>query len=276
MCDKRRVTHSATDLALDVRAADYPRFLAIQLAPAAARPALYGLTAFAAELGRIAESVSEPLLGHIRLAWWREALEEIAAGGPPRQHPLVAALAAVHAAYPDSWPLLLRMIEARAADLDSGSLAEEAQWLGYLDGTAGALHRAWAVILDAAQAARHEEAIAREARAFAMVGLVRAIPYFHAQGFMRFPEARLDAAGLQDLRPGAPLPALVLPMLAEAEAQLRTPQEWPRSLRPLRALSCAARYYVRAMRQVNGDPYELPKPSLGLVLKIIQMKFLLC
>ena len=68
----------------ELRAADYERFLAIQLASAAKRPALYALTALNTELARIAETVSEPLLGHIRLAWWREALEELLGPSEPR------------------------------------------------------------------------------------------------------------------------------------------------------------------------------------------------
>ena len=85
------------DLVEQVRSGDYHRFLAIQLAPCAKRWALYAIVAFHIEIAIIAEIVSEPLIGHIRLAWWREALEEIEAGKLPRSHPVVLALAQVFA-----------------------------------------------------------------------------------------------------------------------------------------------------------------------------------
>ena len=78
-----------------VRRVDPDRWLATRfIADPAARAdvvALYGLNY---ELARVAGGVSNALMGEIRLTWWREAMEEIAAGKPPRKHPNVEALAA--------------------------------------------------------------------------------------------------------------------------------------------------------------------------------------
>jgi phytoene synthase len=41
-------------------------------APAPRRVLLFALYAFNAEVARIAETVREPMLGAIRLEWWRE------------------------------------------------------------------------------------------------------------------------------------------------------------------------------------------------------------
>lgn len=153
--------HNETILTL--RARDYGRFLCVQLARSAQRPALYTIAAFHAELAHIAHSVSEPLIGHIRLAWWRETLDEISAGKPPRAHPLAQALAELLAAHPDLAPLLYQPIEARAADLESSAIADES----YHDHTAGALHLAWARVLDATAAREHEARILTDARAYA-------------------------------------------------------------------------------------------------------------
>jgi phytoene/squalene synthetase len=66
-----------------VRRVDPDRWLAARfIGDAAARAdviALYGLNY---ELARVAGGVSNALMGEIRLTWWREAMEEVAAGKP--------------------------------------------------------------------------------------------------------------------------------------------------------------------------------------------------
>lgn len=88
--------HAATDalnLPAMVRQRDYRHFLAIQLAPPEKRAGLYALTAFATEMLHIPQHVKEPLAGFMRFAWWREALQEMVDGKPPRAHPMLQALA---------------------------------------------------------------------------------------------------------------------------------------------------------------------------------------
>ena len=57
-----------------VRAHDKDRYLASLYAPAARRPCLFALYAFAIEIGRVRQRVKEPLAGTIRLQWWHEAI----------------------------------------------------------------------------------------------------------------------------------------------------------------------------------------------------------
>lgn len=68
---------SAECLAL-VRAQAHDRFLASLFAPDDKRPALLALYAFDIEISRIAGLVSEPMIGEIRLQWWRDTLESLA------------------------------------------------------------------------------------------------------------------------------------------------------------------------------------------------------
>ena len=56
------------------RSGDPDRALAALFAPRETRADLLALYAFNVELARIAEQVTEPELGAIRLQWWREAL----------------------------------------------------------------------------------------------------------------------------------------------------------------------------------------------------------
>ena len=75
------------------RAADYDRYLSAVFAPAARREALFALIAFNHEIARIPEVVSEPMLGRIRLQWWREVLDAVYAGEPTRRHEVALPLA---------------------------------------------------------------------------------------------------------------------------------------------------------------------------------------
>src|SRR5271154_5336809 len=87
----------ANRLAASVRAADPDRYFSALFAPAQLRPFLFALYAFNAEVARVAETVREPMLGAIRLEWWRETAEG-AARGAPRNHDVARGLALLFAA----------------------------------------------------------------------------------------------------------------------------------------------------------------------------------
>ena len=73
----------------EVRTHDHDRFLTLFFAPSSKRPALIALYAFNLEIARIAETVTEPMMGHIRLQWWRETLQGLPQG-ETRGHPAAA------------------------------------------------------------------------------------------------------------------------------------------------------------------------------------------
>ena len=56
-----------------VREHDRDRFRTVLFAPADRRDALFALYAFNFEVARIPETVSQPMLGQIRLKWWMDA-----------------------------------------------------------------------------------------------------------------------------------------------------------------------------------------------------------
>ena len=99
-----------------VRRHDRDRYLCALFAPAAARQALFALYAFNIEIARVRELVSEAALGRIRLEWWREALDAVAAGAPPR-HEVAQALARAVEAFQLPHAALAALIEAREFDL---------------------------------------------------------------------------------------------------------------------------------------------------------------
>ncbi len=196
-----------------VRRADPDRWLASRfIGDEAARADVVALYAFNHELARASEVARDALMGEIRLTWWREAMEEIAAGKAHRRHPVVDVLA--HS--PIDPLALAAMAEARLADLDPKPFADESAVLDYVDATAGALMALAARRLDAGAEPRHTRAAAR---AWALTGLWRA---GKASGRMRLPDAwneagvkaRVGAALARANADAKGLPAAAFPAMA--------------------------------------------------------------
>jgi phytoene synthase len=223
-----------TDLDALVRRVDPDRWLASRfIADPKARTDVIALYAFNYELARVAGGVSNALMGEIRLTWWREAMEEIAAGQPPRRHPTVEAVAA--AGYPLS--ALAEMAEARMADLDATPFETEGQVLAYVDATAGATAMLAAWRLDP-KADPH--AVQDAARAYGLAGLwrlkragVQRLPADWTQGDVRrrVGEARAKANVALKALPIAAFPAAAPAALAMAQLGARELGELEKRLR---------------------------------------------
>ena len=180
----------ALKLAGLVRGADPDRYLASLFAPARTRPHLYALYAFNHEVARVAESVREPMLGAIRLEWWRETAEG-AAKGSPRPHDVARGLSALFA----ETALKLGDFEAiiRARDFDSSSehFADFAALENYLDATGGGVMRLAAELLGG------DARIVREAAlAYGLTGLLRSLPFHNRRHKLYLPLALLREEGL--------------------------------------------------------------------------------
>lgn len=102
--------------------------LVLPYVPDEARGGWLAVLAFASEVIGAPGRVSNPMLGQIRLAWWREALDEIFGSAPVREHPVVRSMAITLRADEAMKPLLLRTIDGMDAFLTTGtdSSVEEA------------------------------------------------------------------------------------------------------------------------------------------------------
>jgi 15-cis-phytoene synthase len=102
----------------DLRLADPERELAVAYALPARQPALRTLFLLDERFGQIVSSTAEPMIGLMRLAWWREALEKLDQGAAPAE-PLLQAVGS---------RLLCRGIAGAAlAEIEDG-------WAALLDG----------------------------------------------------------------------------------------------------------------------------------------------
>ena len=128
--------------------ADPDRWLSSRFAAGeTARRALVAIYAFDNELGRAPRAASTPIVAEMRLAWWREALEEIRSGVPVRRHPVALALSATVGEYSLDLTLLETLIDARFRELDSRPMTLE-EALEWAEGTGGTCARLAAAVLD--------------------------------------------------------------------------------------------------------------------------------
>jgi phytoene synthase len=174
----------------EVRRFDHDRFLTLAFAPASKQPALLALYAFNIEIARIAELVSEPMLGQIRLQWWRETIEAMDKG-EARGHAVAGALAEARESAAISSQALLQLLDARERDLDDTPLTNLAALEGYAENTSSAVI---AVAVEALGGERTDYALAIKhgGIAYALTGLLRALPSHASQGRLFLPADMLN------------------------------------------------------------------------------------
>lgn len=128
------------------------------MAPVAQRERLLTLLAFNNELAKVRDIVSEPILGQMRLQWWREVMEE----GRAPAHEVGRPLGELLRAEPNLLPLLLELTEARERDMSDAPFETIDQLALYARATSAPLLAA----LDGGSA--------DIATGYALVGLLRA------------------------------------------------------------------------------------------------------
>jgi 15-cis-phytoene synthase len=130
-----------------VRQYDRDRYLASLFAPAQKRPHLLALYAFSAEVGRIANLVSEPHVAEIRLQWWLDTLDGIY-HGDTQGHPVAQALAAAVAEGDIPKHALSSLAKAHQFDFYSDPMPSLIDLEVYLGETSSALIQMAAMILN--------------------------------------------------------------------------------------------------------------------------------
>ena len=176
-------------IATDLREADPLRFGASLAAPPAARGRLWVLYALHHELARIPFSVSEPMLGQIRLRWWAEQLTALGAGRPATGHPVLEALAAEWGTEAGQ---LAALPEGHARWCDGPPFTDVGDALAMIDATHGALMQAAVSVL----APGVETVAALQGRGAGVVALLRGWPALVGGGwFADSPVPELAQAG---------------------------------------------------------------------------------
>lgn len=182
--------HDADPIATLVRDHDPDRWAASLFWPSTARPDALALMAFDAELTRIADIVSEPMLGEIRMQWWQDAI----AAGNASGHPVATALIATLDRYNLDREAFGALIAGRQAALFSDPYIDIKALDAHLDATDGTLFRALARVL--APGRVPPPAIDPAARAYGLTQRLRRLPRDLSHGRQTIPLDLLERFGV--------------------------------------------------------------------------------
>lgn len=249
-----------------VKKKDPDRYLTVLYAPEEKRQALCALYAFNYEISRIRETVSEPMLGEIRLQWWREALDDIFKGSP-RSHEIMPMLTEAILNHNLSRDRLMDMIEGRGQDLYEDSPKDEAALAEYVRKTSGNLTCLAAHILGQQDA---DDLAENLGMAWGYVGIVRAVPYHLSLKKNLVPGDLMDQFGISDqkhLSPDTPevSRAITAVLCRKAESHLAQVRQQKKRIsddsRSLYLLSALTRSYLKTIRKAQGNPFALQEKA---------------
>jgi NADH dehydrogenase [ubiquinone] 1 alpha subcomplex assembly factor 6 len=247
-----------------VRRHDRDRFQTALFAPARSRESLFALYAFNYEVARVREAVSEPVLGQIRLQWWRESIAAAFDGGPVGHHLVVEALTAVIRASALTRAHFDRLVDAREGDLGEAPWASLAALEDYAEATSARL------VYLALESLGVREPVAEKAAfhigiAYAFAGLLRAMPFQARAGRLIIPndiaeQTQLDTTDYRALRSTPALRAatgaivaVALGHLAAARARRRS---IARSALPALLPAIVAERSLARLRRAGYDPFD--------------------
>jgi NADH dehydrogenase [ubiquinone] 1 alpha subcomplex assembly factor 6 len=207
-----------------VRRHDRDRYQTALFAPAARREALFALYAFNYEIARVRESVTQPMLGQIRLQWWRENIAAAFEGGPIRHHPVAEALTTVIRGLRLSRGHFDRLIDGRETDLADEPPATLAALEDYAEATSARLVYLALEVLGVHDPPASDAGL-HVGIAYSLTGLLRAMPFRSRQIIptdIRTPNGvtELAAAASRHLQAARPrrnrIPRSALPALLPA------------------------------------------------------------
>lgn len=244
------------------KAGEPDRHLAALLAPPREREALLALAAFAGELARIPRlAVREPMMGEIRLQWWRDALARLE--GERAGHAVADAVRQAARDFALPAALLDRMIEARTLELESAPFADDRALHEFLWHTEGALFALAARVVGLGSSEEVEAACRFSGQAYGAARLLFGLPHSLSLGRVPLSQAQMAQAGVgaHDLLAGAggaEVGALLAACRAEISENLavarRLVQQLPRTSRLAFLPLALVGPYVRALERVSGNP----------------------
>lgn len=249
-------------LAEKLRRHDRDRYQLALFVPAERREAIFALYAFNYEVARIRESVREPMLGLMRLQWWRDALDEIYAGARPRRHEVVEPLAEAIGAYRPARTHFTALLEARMRDMDDAAPESLAALESYAAGTSASLNH---LVLDmlGVDDAPTRAAASSAAIAYALSGLLVAAPFHARARRLYLPQDLTSREGLDlerslfALKPSAKLAAVVRAIALRAHDHLRDARlhrhAVPRAARPALLLGVLAEQRLKRLERVDHN-----------------------
>ncbi|MGI9402487.1 MAG: phytoene/squalene synthase family protein [Rhizobiaceae bacterium] len=176
-----------------LRDLDRDRYLACLYLPVDLRQDASAIYAFGAETARIAELVSEPMPGEIRLEWWREVISLSRDHG---NNQIAGELLTTIERNKLPKQVLLDYLDARIFDLYSDPMPDHATLEGYCGETASALLNLIAICAGANPDRNLADACGHAGVAITVTQLVKVTAAFRLRQRVYVPADILSAAGL--------------------------------------------------------------------------------
>lgn len=201
----------------ELRGKDFDRYACCLFAAPEQRTDLTALFLFNAELAQIRDQVTEPLLGHIRLQWWCDALAALGNTGNAPNQPTLDVIARWHQRDLDLAPLQT-LLDGRAADLANPPFPTLTRYAAYRRDTSRPLGLMAVSLLEQEQnAALYADSMEH----YATIGLLRAMPHWVRRRQMPLPpewlqQYDINETDLMELRPSPGLTACLHAQAAQA------------------------------------------------------------
>ncbi|CBI76706.1 conserved protein of unknown function [Bartonella clarridgeiae 73] len=181
---------------LDIlRNTDRDRYISVLFAPKQKRRALAALYAFNAEVARIRESVRDPLIGEIRLRWWRDSIanDEIQNS---ENNPVLSDLLKTITLFKLPKTAFLHYCDARIFDLYHNPIITIHDLETYCSKTASTILKLSCQILDFDVAPNFTDACKYGGIAQALSGILRLFSLMQSRYQCYFPADMLEALGM--------------------------------------------------------------------------------
>ncbi|MGB1540177.1 MAG: phytoene/squalene synthase family protein [Rickettsiales bacterium] len=252
---------------------DRDRYMVALMAPPEKRAHVLALLAWNNELARVAGLTHEPMVGLIRQTWWREVLEEIYAGKPPRPQAVVQAMAAAIEQGKLPYQPFETLVSAREADLEKAPFATIAELETYAAETSGILLQQWSRLLGQGEAVRLEK-LKHLGMAWGLLGTLRATHTLAHQNKLRLPTERLDAVGVKqdDVLLGKFTPELAQVVQEVVDAAHRHMQQSCGERGGVFALRVLATDYLKRIRKAGYNPFD-PAIERGRASRALKLMF---
>ena len=176
-----------------LREADRDRYTATLYLPQPARDAASAIYAFNAEISAIADRVSEPVPGEIRLQWWRDVVEGKRESG---DNPVAMALLETLRRFSLPQKPIVDLLEARQFDLYNDPMPDRQALEAWCGETSSVLLQMVALAAGAAADKRLAEACGHAGVAIAIVRILQQLQNDRRKARIYLPADMLAATGL--------------------------------------------------------------------------------
>lgn len=258
-------SQSATSYCLErVRRQDHARYLTTLFCNSEQRNLLAAVYAWNLEVAKTAETVSEATLGEIRLQWWSEGLSELWKGNT-RAHPVLQALETGRGNLEGVSQSFERILDARSFDLDPAPPANLGELEDYAEATSAEL-LCIALAALGALPDEHERKVARHVGiAWALTGLIRAVPFHARQKRLYLPEDHMEVAGVErsdlfELRGSDQVSGIAMRLARRAEEHLSEARKLARNIKSHRRapflIAGLNDLQLKALERAAYDPFN--------------------